>query len=72
MHGPEALRTASDIYSLPRITQAARSRPGLGIQPGFALDFTTLDELNNPWDLDIPLQRERAIERVQRERPQLL
>eukprot|EP00972_Heterocapsa_arctica_P067594 9976995-Heterocapsa_arctica.AAC.1 len=47
-HGPEARRTVSEIHSPPRITQAARSHPGLGVQPGFALDFTTLDEFNNP------------------------
>eukprot|EP00972_Heterocapsa_arctica_P078882 11633644-Heterocapsa_arctica.AAC.1 len=69
MRGPEARRTLYEIYSPPRITQAARSNPGLGIQPGFALDLTTLDEFWNPWEFDNAQQRERAMERVKREKP---
>eukprot|EP00972_Heterocapsa_arctica_P049127 7231980-Heterocapsa_arctica.AAC.1 len=48
------------------------NHPGLGIQPGLALDFTTLDEFGNPWDFDDAKQRERAMERVRREESQLL
>eukprot|EP00972_Heterocapsa_arctica_P079531 11720426-Heterocapsa_arctica.AAC.1 len=47
MKGPEARNTISEIYSPPRISQAARSNPGLGIQPGFALDLTNLDEMSS-------------------------
>eukprot|EP00972_Heterocapsa_arctica_P103419 15240408-Heterocapsa_arctica.AAC.1 len=72
MKGPEARRTTSEIDSPPRITQAARSNPGPGIQPGFALDLTTLDEFGNLWDFDDAKQRERAMERVRSEKPQLL
>eukprot|EP00972_Heterocapsa_arctica_P086274 12717352-Heterocapsa_arctica.AAC.1 len=61
--GPEARRTVSEICSPPRITQAARSHPSLGIQPGFALDLTTCDAFGNPWNFDLPSHRIRAIER---------
>eukprot|EP00972_Heterocapsa_arctica_P018248 2695008-Heterocapsa_arctica.AAC.1 len=69
MKGPEARRTISGIDSPPRIIQAARHNPGLGIQPGFAVDLTTLGEFGNPWDYDNAQQRERAMERVKREKP---
>eukprot|EP00972_Heterocapsa_arctica_P094620 13953104-Heterocapsa_arctica.AAC.1 len=50
MKGHKARRTISEIDSPPRITQGARSNPGLGIQPGVALDLTALDEFGNPCD----------------------
>eukprot|EP00972_Heterocapsa_arctica_P089782 13242953-Heterocapsa_arctica.AAC.1 len=55
--GPEARMTVSEIYSPPRIIQAAPSHPSVGIQPGIALDLTTCDEFGKP------SQRIRAIER---------
>ena len=36
------------------------------------MDLTTKDENGVPWDLDIPEQRRRASERVEREQPMLL
>eukprot|EP00972_Heterocapsa_arctica_P019437 2867843-Heterocapsa_arctica.AAC.1 len=50
----------------------AKSKPNLGIKPGFALDLTNLDEFGNRWDFDVPSQRQRAMERIRAEKPQLL
>ena len=40
--------------------------------PGFALDLTTVDSDGRPWDFDEKVMRERALERVRREKPLLL
>eukprot|EP00972_Heterocapsa_arctica_P073147 10803347-Heterocapsa_arctica.AAC.1 len=48
----EARRTVAEIYSPPRVTDMARARPSLGIQPGFALDLTVLDANGRAWDFD--------------------
>ena len=42
--------TVSEIYSPPRVTAAAARLKQLGIDPGAALDLTTVDELGRPWD----------------------
>eukprot|EP00972_Heterocapsa_arctica_P074823 11041227-Heterocapsa_arctica.AAC.1 len=68
----EARRTVSEIYSPPRIISMAKSRPNLGIQAGFALDFTNVDKFGNPWDFDVPLKRHIAMEQIRNEKPQLL
>ena len=65
-------RLVSEIYSPPRVTAAAKVLPSLVCTPGFAMDLTTKDENGVPWDFDIPEQRRRARERVERERPMLL
>eukprot|EP00972_Heterocapsa_arctica_P028471 4187953-Heterocapsa_arctica.AAC.1 len=50
----------------------AKSNPNLGIKPGFALDLIILDEFGNRWDFDVPAQRQRAMEKIRTEKPQLL
>eukprot|EP00972_Heterocapsa_arctica_P013936 2052841-Heterocapsa_arctica.AAC.1 len=72
MPASEARRMVSEIYSPPRITDMAKSNPNLGIKPGSALDLTILDKLGNQWDFDVPSQRQRAMEKVRTEKPQLL
>ena len=37
----------SEIYSPPRVTQALRMLPSMGLIPGFALDLATNDENGN-------------------------
>ncbi len=50
----------SEIYSPPRVTQALKMLPSMGLIPGFALDLTTNDEDGNPWDFNCPRQRQKA------------
>ena len=52
----------SEIYSPPRVTQALKMLPSMGLIPGFALDLTTNDEEGNPWDFSCPRQRQKARE----------
>ena len=69
---PEARNIVSEIYSPPRVTDAARRNPSLGIRPGFALDLTTSDDEGRPWDFDDPSQRAKAKAVVLEKKPQLL
>ena len=69
---PEARNIVSEIYSPPRVTDAARRNPSLGIRPGFALDLTTSDDEGRPWDFDDPSQRAKAKALVLEKKPQLL
>jgi len=62
----------SEVYSPPRVTEAARLRPDLGIAPGFALDLTTYDEHGVKWDFDVAERRQAAREKVKKEKPLLL
>eukprot|EP00972_Heterocapsa_arctica_P096768 14277097-Heterocapsa_arctica.AAC.1 len=52
-----ARKTISEVYSPPRVSLAATSHPSSGIQAGFALDLTTVDEFGNPWNFVLPSQR---------------
>ena len=49
-----------ESYSPPRVTQALKMLPGMGLIPSFALDLTTNDEDGNPWDFNCPRQRQKA------------
>ena len=62
----------SEIYSPPRVTAAIKLIPELKLIPGFAFDITTDDETGQPWDFDKPEQRQKARERIRREKPMLL
>ena len=62
----------SEIYSAPRVTDAARRFRRIGIMPGTAFDLTGTDELGNPWDFNIPEQRRKAERRLGQEKPALL
>ena len=62
----------SEVYSAPRVTEAARKFPRIGILPGTALDLTTCDESGQPWDFSIPSMRRRAEELLDHEKPILL
>jgi len=59
----------AEMYSAPRVTAEAKD---MGLRPGFAMDLTTVDEEGNPWDFSIKAQRQKARERVEKERPMLL
>ena len=62
----------SEIYAPPRVTAAAKLLPELRLIPGFALDLTTADHDGKLWDFDSKVMRDRAMERVKREKPLLL
>ena len=62
----------SEIYSPPRVTASAKLLPELRVIPGFALDLTTADVDGRLWDFDEKEMRDRAMERVKSDRPQLL
>ena len=61
-----------EIYSPPRVTAAAGDHQNLGMIPGFALDITTNDSEGQPYDFDIPEQREKARRLLTEHRPFLL
>ena len=65
-------RLIAEIYSPPRVTEAAKLLPGLGCIPGFALDLTTVDENGAPWDFDKPEQRKKAWDLLKEKSPMLL
>ena len=62
----------SEVYSAPRVTDAAKRHPRLGILPGTAFDLTVKDENGQHWNFSIPAHRRRAEERIDREQPILL
>ena len=62
----------SEIYSPPRVTEAARLSSRLGISIGFAMDITANDEDGNPWDFDREQQKSKAEKRVLDTCPDLL
>ena len=62
----------SEVYSAPRVTAMARRRRKYGIDPGVALDLTTVDEHGRPWDFDDPRQRQQAQRLLAEQRPVLL
>ena len=68
----DALRTVSEIYSAPRVTDAAKRIPGWKVLPGFALDLTQRDERGMPWDFDDVDMRRKARAKVVSEKPMLL
>ena len=66
-------RMVSEVFSPPRVTKYLSKYPSRYLIPGFALDLTTIDETDGqPWDFDLPEKRQRAIERVRREKPLFL
>ena len=58
--GTQRLRAVvAEVYSVPRVTAAAKRHPRLGIVPGLALDLTGVDEKGVPWDFNDPRQRKK-------------
>jgi len=69
--GAEGAEIVSEIYSPPRVTEAAR-RLNLGLTPGFAFDLTTVDENGKAWDFDDVSRRQEARRRLRIQRPMFL
>ena len=44
----------------------------LGMKPGFALDLTVNDDDGAPWDFSLKEKREKAAEKLEREKPFML
>ena len=51
----------AEIYSPPRVTRCAKLLPSLDLAPGFALDLTTVNHKNEPWDFDDDNKQDEAI-----------
>jgi len=64
----ESSNKVSEMYSLPRITEMAKS---LNIPAGFALDITVNQEDGTPWDLSVSENQAKA-KRLEEEKPELL
>ena len=72
-HRQSALKNlVSEIYSAPRVTEALKLLPGLGLSAGFALDLTTTDEHGNTWDFTKETMKQKARDKVRTEEPMLL
>ena len=69
--GADPHNVVSEIYSPPRVTDAAR-RLNLGIAPGFAFDLTTVDGTGKAWDFDDASRRTEARRRLREQRPMFL
>ena len=62
----------SEIYSRPRVTNAAKLLPSLRAMPGYASDLTTADENGIPWEFDVKERRDEAMRRIREQKPVLL
>ena len=62
----------SEIYSPPRVTAAAARLAGLRIDPGAALDLTTVDENGVPWDFSKEERQNKAMKLLKEEEPTLV
>ena len=59
----------SEVWSQPRETKLAHE---FGLDAGFAYDLLTCDETGEPWDCDLPHQREKCLRNVMERKPQFL
>jgi hypothetical protein len=62
-------RTVTELYSLARVTAAAKSMPRYGLIPGMALDLTTTDAEGVAWDFDKDEIKEKAKKLINDTRP---
>ncbi len=62
----------AELYSGPRVTKALKMLPELKMIPGFALDLTTCDDDGRNWDFDDPEMRQRALKKIQLEKPMFI
>ena len=62
----------SEVYSAPRVTDAARRHPRLGCIPGLALDITAVDDAGNQWNFDLPEMRKKDERLLDEQKPTLL
>jgi len=68
-----AQRMIAEVYSPPRVTAMIKSLPSLKLVPGFALDLTTIDELDGlPWDFTDSVKRQRALTLATTQKPMLV
>ncbi len=66
-------RMVSEVFSPPRVTRHLSKYPSKHLVPGFAMDLTCIDEDDDqPWDFDRADKRQKALERVRREKPLFL
>ena len=59
----------SELYSPPRVTEAARTRPDLGIKGLKAVDLTTPRPNGGSWDFTQKQHRDEAMEIIENDDP---
>ena len=59
----------AEIYSPPRIAERARK---WGLRGGWSMDLTTTDENGKKWDFSKKEMREKAINKIKKDRPLLI
>ena len=61
----------SEVYSAPRVTDAARRHPRFGFIPGLAPDITATDDEDNQWNFDLPEMRRKVERHLDEQKPTL-
>ena len=59
----------AEIYSPPRVCERAKAH---GLRSGTSFDITTRDKDGRPWDFSKIDMRERAVKRINKEKPLLI
>ena len=59
----------SEVYSPERVVKLPKA---MGLAGGLSLDLATCDSKGRPWDFDLPVMRQAAIDHVVRDKPLLL
>ena len=62
----------AEIYSAPRVTEAAARHARFGAIPGFGLDLAGCDDHGVRWDVNLQEQRDKAERLIDEQRPLLL
>ena len=62
----------SEVCSLPRITKAAEVFSQLNIDPGLAMDITTVDGCGNEWGFSKDSMKLKAKKKLREQKPDLL
>ena len=65
-------RIVAEIYSPPRVTEAAKMLPSLRMCPGFALDLVTAYEMGRPWEFSDKQCRDDCRKMVLEQEPVLV
>ena len=66
-------KIVSEVYSPPRVNKLLSTLPSMDLAPGFSLDLTCNDPLDDqPWDFDIPAKQERAMQMLRKMKPLFL
>ncbi len=70
--GGDAKKFLSEVYSVPRVTEAAARLPSCGLVPGFAFDLRTCNAAGKPWDFRDKDMRREAKRMLEEQKPWIL